>query len=91
MEEDDACRNAWSQTSNHILLAQLSRYGIGEETVREFEISYDARGGADGRVIIPLHDPDGSRIGYASIMNGRPLSDRFRFVSEIGSLKGAPS
>ena len=67
MKHDDAFRNRWPLASKHILLAQFSRYGIGEETAQEFEISYGAGGGLNSRLIIPLHDPSGSRIGYATV------------------------
>jgi DNA primase len=65
MEHDDAFQTRWPPASKHILLAQVSRYGIGEETAREFEISYGV--GLKSSLTIPIHDPPGSRIGYATV------------------------
>jgi hypothetical protein len=65
MEHDDAFQTRWLTASKHILLTQLRRYGIGEKTVHEFEISY--WGGPNSSLIIPLHDPFGSRTGYAAV------------------------
>lgn len=41
--------------------------------MREFEISYQVTGGLEGNVIIPLHDPFGSRIGYAAVSDSGRL------------------
>jgi len=65
MEHDDAFQTRWPPASKHVLHVQLSRYGIGEETKREFEISYG--GEPNSSLIIPLHNPSGSRIGYATV------------------------
>jgi Toprim domain len=67
MEDEADFRKRLLLTSNQILLAQLRRYGILEETVREFEISYQVTGGLEWNLIIPLHDPFGLRIGYAAV------------------------
>lgn len=71
--EDDAAFRKRLPTPNQILLAQLGGYSILEETVREFGISYQVTGGLEGNVIIPLHDPFGSRIGCAAVSDSGRL------------------
>lgn len=67
MEEETAFRKRLPPTPNHVFLAQLRRYGILEETMHQFEISYRVAGGLEKNVIIPLHDPIGSGIGCAAV------------------------
>jgi DNA primase len=49
----------------------LSEQGLAAETVAHFGLGYCARGSLAGRIAIPLHDQDGSLIGYA----GRVVDD----------------
>jgi DNA primase len=49
----------------------LAERGFGAETIAHFGLGYCARGSLAGRIAIPLHDQDGSLIGYA----GRVVDD----------------
>lgn len=50
----------------------LKSRGFHSETIRHFGLGFCNRGLMKGRIVIPLHDPDGHLIGYA----GRVVDDK---------------
>jgi DNA primase len=49
----------------------LKQRGLTPETISHFGLGYCSRGMMQGRIVIPLHDPQGQLIGYA----GRLVDD----------------
>jgi DNA primase len=61
----------------------LKQRGLTPETISHFELGYCSRGMMQGRIVIPLHDPQGQLIGYAGrLIDDSKVSDeqpKYRF------------
>jgi DNA primase len=61
----------------------LKQRGLTSETISHFGLGYCSRGMMQGRIVIPLHDPQGQLIGYAGrLVDDSKVSDeqpKYRF------------
>ena len=67
----------------------LIERGLTEDTVREFGLGFCAKGTMSGRIVIPIHNPDGTLIGYAGRWPGPPPEGRPKYKLPNGFHKSA--
>jgi len=67
----------------------LIERGLIEDTVREFGLGFCAKGTMSGRIVIPIHNPDGTLIGYAGRWPGPPPEGRPKYKLPNGFHKSA--
>lgn len=67
----------------------LAERGLAAETVAAFGIGYCAKGTMSGRIVIPIHTPEGILVGYAGRWPGTPPDERPKYKLPKDFLKSA--
>jgi len=69
--------------------AYLSERGLTPDTVAEFGLGFCPKGTMSGRIVIPIHNPEGDLVGYVGRWPGSPPEDRPKYKLPAGFRKNA--
>ncbi len=65
----------------------LAERGLSQETVAEFGLGYCAKGSMSGRIVIPIHNPEGQLIAYTGRWPGEPTEGTPKYKLPAGFKK----
>jgi DNA primase len=65
----------------------LAERGLNKETVTEFGLGHCAKGSMSGRIVIPIHNPEGQLIAYAGRWPGEPTEGTPKYRLPAGFKK----